>query len=152
MPLNPKLLAPCGLYCGVCSIYYADKHANNTLKQKLSKTYWCKPEEIECDGCLSDKRYFFCETCQIRACVQQKGIIGCHECVEWPCERIENYPYPLAKEYMLHSIPARKDRTDEEWVKWEEHNWICPACGTEAFRGARRCPACKTELPNILEK
>ena len=56
MKVNPELLAPCGLYCGVCSIYRADKQKNEKLKQKLAKAYWCKLEEIECDGCLSKNR------------------------------------------------------------------------------------------------
>jgi len=57
-----------------------------------------------------------------------------------------NYPFPLAKEFMLKSIPARQERIDEEWVQWEEENWTCKVCGTRAFRGARRCVECKTDL------
>ncbi len=149
--MNPKLLAPCGLYCGVCGIYYANKHGNEKLKQKLAKAYWCKPDQIACEGCLSDNKYFYCKSCKIRECVQKKGFRGCHECSEFPCEYITNYPYQLAKKFMLKSIPARKERTDAEWVAWEEQNWTCKACGAIAFRGAKRCPICKEPLPSILE-
>ena len=44
MSVNKNLLAPCGLYCGVCSIYYADKHNNEKMKQKLEKNYWVQLE------------------------------------------------------------------------------------------------------------
>lgn len=150
MKINPKLLAPCGLYCGVCGIFYADKHHDEPLKQKLAKAYWCKPEQIECDGCLSEKKYFFCQSCKIRNCVMEKGITGCHQCSDFPCDNIANYPFALAKQYMLKSIPARKERTDEEWVQWEETNWTCNACGARVFRGAKRCVKCKAELPSLL--
>lgn len=146
MKVNPNLLAPCGLYCGVCGIYYADKQENEILKQKLAKAYWCQPEQIKCDGCLSENKYFFCETCKIRSCVTEKGISGCHQCADFPCDNITNYPFPVAKEFMLKSIPARQERTDEEWVEWEENNWTCSSCGAKMFRGAKRCPNCKNEI------
>ncbi|MHA1263606.1 MAG: DUF3795 domain-containing protein [Candidatus Helarchaeota archaeon] len=148
MTFNPNLLAPCGLYCGVCAIYQADKQNNQRLKAKLAKAYWCKPEQIHCDGCLSstDNKYFYCKVCKIRDCVQSKAIPGCHKCEEWPCTKIQQYPYELAKTHMLQSIPARKVRSDAEWVAWEEKRWTCDNCGTIAFRGAKRCPHCKAPL------
>lgn len=150
--MNTNLLAPCGLYCGVCGIYYADKHNIEKLKQKLAEAYWTEPELIKCDGCLSGNKFVYCDDCKIRECIISKGISGCHECSEWPCDTVTNFPFPLAKEFMLISIPARRERTDEEWVEWEENNWICKECGTLAFRGARRCGKCKNEIPSILDK
>ncbi|NVM30660.1 MAG: DUF3795 domain-containing protein [Candidatus Helarchaeota archaeon] len=152
MSVNPNLLAPCGLYCGVCATYYADKHNNEKMKQKLAKAYFNKPEQIKCDGCLSDNKYLFCQSCSIRRCVKKKELSGCHECSDFPCRKINKFPFELAKKFMLISIPARKERTDEEWVAWEEKNWTCKECGTLAFRGAKRCPNCKIEMPNILQK
>ena len=152
LSVNPNLLAPCGLYCGVCAILYADKQGNEKMKQKLAKAYWCKPEQIQCDGCLSDNRYVFCEACKIRDCVTNKGIAGCHECAEWPCKLIEKFPFKLAKRFMKVSIPVWKEKSDAEWVKWEEANWTCKSCGTLAFRGAKRCPKCKTDIPSILKE
>ena len=29
MDINSNLLAPCGLYCGVCGVYYATRDKNN---------------------------------------------------------------------------------------------------------------------------
>jgi hypothetical protein len=31
MEINPKFLAPCGLYCGVCAVYYATKTTGSRL-------------------------------------------------------------------------------------------------------------------------
>lgn len=152
MSVNPNLLAPCGLYCGVCGIHYADKHEDEVLKQKLAKSYGVEPESIKCDGCLSDNKFAFCKLCPIRDCVITKEISGCHECSDWPCDKVTNFPFELAKKFMLKSIPARRERTDEEWVRWEENNWICKNCGALAFRGARRCRNCKNEIISLLDK
>ena len=51
MKVNRDQLAPCGLYCGVCGIYYADKHHDERLKAKLGEFYGFKPEMLKCDGC-----------------------------------------------------------------------------------------------------
>ncbi len=150
--VNIKLLAPCGLCCGVCGIYYADKNNIEKLKQKLAQSYLTEPEQIKCDGCSSDNKFVYCDSCLIRECVLSKGLSGCHQCTEWPCEKVTNFPFPLAGEYMLKSIPARRERTDKEWVEWEEHNWSCRECGTLAFRGARICGKCRKEIPSILRK
>ena len=46
MEINPNFLAPCGLYCGVCAVYYATKDENEKFKERLvgvykGKTPWC---------------------------------------------------------------------------------------------------------------
>jgi hypothetical protein len=51
-----KLAAPCGLYCGVCSIRIAHRDDNLKLKERLSAAYGVRPEEIRCEGCLSVSR------------------------------------------------------------------------------------------------
>jgi hypothetical protein len=141
--IEDELLAPCSLYCGVCGIFYADRKDDKKLKQKLANAYWTKSEKIECNGCFSDKRFFFCKKCKIRQCVQERGISGCHLCQEFPCEKIENYPFKLATEYMKISVPARKkSMNDKQWVEWEKNNWKCAACGEINFRGAKKCHNC----------
>ena len=151
MPVNPNLLAPCGLYCGVCAIYYADKHNDEKMKEKLAKVYFNTPDQIKCDGCLSDNLYPYCKSCSIRRCVTKRELAGCHECDDFPCRKVTKFPFELAKKYMMKSIPARKERTDEEWVAWEENHWTCKNCNTLNFRGANKCHNCKEEIPPILE-
>lgn len=149
--ITDRLLAPCGLYCGVCGIYYAYKNTNEHLKEKLADAYWTKPDSIECEGCLSDKRFFFCEKCKIRNCVLEKELSGCHECPAFPCDIIENYPYKLAVKFMKLSTPIRREYNDDnKWVQWEENNWKCKKCGWVNFRGAKRCHKCGNKLEPIL--
>ena len=80
MTVDKRLLAPCGLYCGVCSILIANRDNNQKFKERLAPVYGCSPEEIICRGCLSDELFGYCQTCTIRSCVLEKkyepGLLG----------------------------------------------------------------------------
>jgi len=143
MQTRQELLAPCGLYCGVCSILMAYRDKNEKFKDRLSTVYDCSPDEIVCEGCLSEVRFRYCETCSIRVCAMEKGYEGCHQCDQFPCSMIENFPMPLGKKVILRAIPAWRELGTEKWIQEEEKRYRCPHCGYELFRGARRCRSCK---------
>lgn len=143
---SDKLAAPCGLYCGVCGLYRAYKTNNQKLKEKLGGVYGIDPAAIVCEGCLSDVVLGFCKSCQVRNCALEKKLSGCHECDEFPCERVENFPFPEARDFMLSGTKRRRELGTEKWAAWQMAHFTCKKCGEVAFRGAKRCPACKSEL------
>lgn len=146
MTVNKDLLAPCGLYCGVCGVVIAHRDNNEKFKEKLSGVYGVTPEEIRCKGCKSNERFGFCELCPIRSCAEEKGYEGCHECDDFPCSMIEAFPLPVGKKVILRAIPQWREMGTEKWVEAEEARYICPDCGAKLFRGARRCRECKTPV------
>ncbi len=141
--MNEELLAPCGLYCGVCGVFLASRDNNQRLKERLAPAYGVSPEQIECKGCLSGDRFAYCESCSIRSCVSTKNYEGCHECEEFPCGLIQDFPVPTGKNVMLRAVPSRRELGTERWVEQEETRYICPHCGSKLFRGSRRCRSCK---------
>jgi predicted RNA-binding Zn-ribbon protein involved in translation (DUF1610 family) len=160
MKANPDFLAPCGLYCGVCAIYMAHRDNNQKFKQRLVDLYkggvpdkgtlpnsgQLSPEDIQCDGCLSDNRFMHCRQCEIRQCTQEKGLSGCHQCDRFPCEHIDHFPMTVGKKVILRAIPYRRRFGTEKWVQDEEARYTCPDCGNKVFRGAVRCNRCKAQL------
>ncbi len=48
MEINPKFLAPCGLYCGVCAVYYATKTTGSPIKGRVKRknTSPCKKIDL----------------------------------------------------------------------------------------------------------
>ncbi len=154
MGINPNLLAPCGLYCGVCGVYYAPRDKNEKLMELLVSFYQDRipnlenisTEDLQCEGCLSDKLSAFCKTCSIRDCTQKKGSAGCHECDDFPCELIENFPLPIGRKVCLRAIPYRRKFGTEKWVADEEARYVCPECDNKIFRGAKGCNRCKIPL------
>jgi hypothetical protein len=154
MEINPNLLAPCGLYCGVCGVYYATRDKNNKFLETLLNFYQDKMpglenvsiDDLKCEGCLSDQTSLFCRTCSIKDCTHKKGYAGCHECNEFPCEHIENFPMPVGKKVILRTIPYWRQEGTEKFVADEEARYVCPDCGNKIFRGAKRCNKCKIPL------
>ena len=145
--VKKELLAPCGLYCGVCRIYKGYKSNDLDFKKEVLSTL-NHPEtksvdDIACTGCLSNGIvYVFCQSCPIRDCIKNKGFEGCYQCDDFPCEIITNWSDPIDKKIILRSIPAWKELGTEKWVEQEEKRYQCPKCGNKLYHGVKKCNKC----------
>jgi hypothetical protein len=160
---NKDLMAPCGLYCGVCGVYIATRDKNEKFKEVLGKVYGSKPEDTECIGCMQpdppEKLYGFCRLCTIRQCVRLKGYYSCHQCDEWPCHQIANFGIATGRRVMQRAIPIWREKVAEhgdvkgsvEWARSECERYHCPHCGKPLFRGAQRCRNCKEDISDHLD-
>jgi hypothetical protein len=111
MAINPNLISPCGLYCGVCAIYIASRDNNNKLKERLVNLYKggtpgkgtlpnsdkLSAENIHCGGCLSDDLFMHCQRCEIRSCTKEKGYTGVTSAMISLAIILIIFPWPLAK-------------------------------------------------------
>ena len=157
------LMAPCGLYCGVCGVYIATRDRNEKFRAVMGNLYGTRPEETECLGCMQPdppgKLYGFCRQCGIRDCVRSKGLYSCHQCADWPCSLIENFVFATGVRVMKRTIPIWREKAaqlgDEEgsieWARSECERYHCPSCGEPLFRGAQRCRACKEPVADQLD-
>ncbi|MDR3557074.1 MAG: DUF3795 domain-containing protein [Syntrophobacteraceae bacterium] len=160
MTKKPEFAAPCGLYCGVCAIYIASRDNNLKFKERLVSLYKgeipgkgtlpgsenLSVEDIRCGGCLSDELFMHCRQCEIRDCTGKRGYEGCHECNEFPCRHIEDFPMTVGKKVILRAIPHWREVGTEKWMEDEEARHTCSQCGNKVFRGATRCNRCKAEM------
>jgi hypothetical protein len=142
--IRQELVAPCGLYCGVCGIYQATVTDNQKLKEKLAGFYHDTPDKIHCHGCLSDTVYWYCSSCPIKSCAVEKKLEGCHQCDQFPCENVEHFPVPEGKKNILRAVPEWRKLGTQEFIAAEEKRFSCPHCQTIFFRGARKCLNCGT--------
>ncbi len=145
-----ELMAPCGLYCGVCSIYMAHRDNNMKFKQVLLPVYKAfakSVDDIACTGCKSKGVVFpVCKRCSIKNCCMEKGIEGCFQCDDYPCKFINNFPMKVAQKVISRAIPAIKEMGIEKFIEQEEERYHCPKCGNPLFRGAKQCNKCKTPV------
>lgn len=160
---NRDLMAPCGLYCGACGVYIATRDNNLKFRNVMANLYNTKPEETRCLGCMQPdppkRLYAFCKECSIRSCVRSKGYYSCHQCDQWPCEMIENFPFATGVRVMKRTIPLWRAKVAEqgdqegsvEWARVECERYHCPDCGSPLFRGAQRCRVCKREVADQLD-
>jgi len=106
------MMSFCGLLCNECPTFLATRNDDDVMRTKTaehwSKEYKAKikPEDINCDGCLSDggKLFAHCRVCRIRSCGKAKGVENCAYCDEYPCEKLE----------LIHKMaPDARKRLDE---------------------------------------
>jgi DNA-directed RNA polymerase subunit RPC12/RpoP len=157
---HPEFNAPCGLYCGVCAIHIADRDNNLKLKEKLVRLYQgltagkgtlpnsqaLTVDDIRCQGCLSEVLFMHCRQCPIRDCALVRGYEGCHQCADFPCRHIDDFPMTVGKKVITRCVPYRREVGTEQWVLDEEARHHCPQCGHKVFRGAMKCNQCHTSL------
>ena len=159
---NKALMAPCGLYCGVCGVYIATRDKNKKFRSVMANLYKTKPAETECLGCMhpdSMKIYSACTVCAIRDCIKSKGFYSCHQCDEWPCRMIKEFPLATGSKVMKRTIPIWRAKVAEhgaekgcvEWAQAECNRYHCSSCGKPLFRGAQRCRACKKSVADELD-
>lgn len=160
MTANQAFASPCGLYCSVCAIHIAHRDNNEKLKQRLVSLYKggvpgkgtlpgsenLTTADIRCQGCLSEDRFMHCLQCDIRNCTLEKGYTGCHQCDEFPCQYIDEFPMAVGKKVILRSIPYRKKHGTVKWMQDEESRYTCSECGNTVFRGVVKCNQCKADL------
>ncbi len=160
---NRTLMAPCGLYCGTCAVYLAHRDRNEKFRAKIAAAYGSSPAETKCAGCMQpdppDCLFGFCRSCPIRECVRAKGYYSCHQCSDFPCPYIENFPIPVGRRVMPRAIAKWRECVAElgdhdgsvAWARSECERYHCPDCGHPLFRGAIRCRGCGQEVADRLD-
>jgi len=151
MKINPDHISPCGLYCGVCGIYHATQKNDQRFLKVFLRIYqslipgteYFTVDDLLCDGCHAGRRSFTCSSCKIRDCSKAKRYEGCHDCSDFPCDRINNFPIEIGKKVILRAIPYRREQGTEKWIIDEEKRYICPVCKSKLFRGVTRCRKCR---------
>jgi hypothetical protein len=91
-----EMIAYCGLECTKCPTFLATQNNDDAARAKTAVFYSekfgfnLKPEEINCDGCLSDggKLISYCQTCKIRECCRGRGLENCTVCEDQPCDKL----------------------------------------------------------------
>ncbi len=100
---------------------------------------------------MSDVKFGYCAVCPIRECATEKGYQGCHQCEDWPCTIVTEFPVEVGRAVMMRAILEWRELGTERWVEAETQRHRCPSCAEPQFRGARRCKRCGEELFPGLE-
>jgi hypothetical protein len=116
-----KLIAPCGMNCGICASYLARK--NDAKKEGIYKTY--------CTGCRSrNKKCAFLKShCKL---LTNKEVKYCYECPRFPCKRLIHLDKRYKTKYHMSEIAnlesIKKDGIEKFFIA-QEKIWKCPKCG-----------------------
>ena len=94
-----EMIAYCGLVCTSCPQFIATQNNDDIAREAAAKRIaekfglHFKPEEINCDGCLSSggRLIGFCTTCEVRTCGIEKSVGSCSDCREQPCDKLKKF-------------------------------------------------------------
>ena len=121
--MNEKLIAPCGMNCGICSAYLASKYAIRSRGLKMPYCLGCRPRDKKCA--------FLKKRCDL---LLNNQVGYCHECKDFPClalSHINERYKALYRMSMIENLMFIKEKGIKRFLEQEADKWKCPECGAE---------------------
>ena len=137
--MDKKLIAPCGMNCGVCREYLA-------YSRKIPKL---RGEVIHCSGCRERNKQcaYLKGHCVL---LREHKIDYCFECKEFPCKRLkkldERYRKKLWGVSFTQNLMEIKDKGIDEFLRHQEEEHRCPKCGGVISVHDRKCYDCMSAM------
>jgi hypothetical protein len=127
--LKLRLVAPCGIDCGLCIAFQRRKHP--------------------CPGCsrLDGKTHATKTACKLRKCETRRGRLCSSRCPSYPCTRLKRLDQRYRTRYgasMLENLTAIEERGVRAFVVSERERWPCAACGSLRCVHQGSCATCGT--------
>lgn len=89
-----NVVSLCGFRCDLCLAYRPNIESEPENAQVLSdgwQRYFgfrIPPEQIICDGCLSESETLLDSDCPVRPCARQLEVKNCAACDDYICEKL----------------------------------------------------------------
>ncbi len=140
---DKKLAAVCGLFCPACHVFIGT-HEEPAKLAMMAQRFQRPLEEMQCNGCRSAKRCFFCETrCTMAKCAAGKGMEFCGECADYPCKDLKEFQILVPHRIELwKSHSRRKEVGLETWYAEKIEQYSCPQCRTINSAYDLKCRKC----------
>lgn len=107
---SEKLIAPCGMNCGICRMHLREKNP--------------------CPGCrfIDPKKPKTRQSCKIKLCKKRKGEFCCN-CAEFPCDLLKRLDARYQKKYgmsEIENLKCIKEHGMKAFLANEEKKRVCP--------------------------
>jgi len=134
--METRIIAPCGMNCGICLAYLRDKNI--------------------CVGCWGEKKPKTTSrsNCVIKNCelLQQTDSKFCYECPKFPCIRLKQLDKRYRTKYhmsMLENLESIKNVGLEHFMDAEHDRWLCNTCGGSICVHIGFCLKCMSEAHSL---
>ncbi|HPU00774.1 MAG: DUF3795 domain-containing protein [Firmicutes bacterium] len=143
------LAGRCGLYCGACNIYRAQRD-DAAWRRRLARRFKCGVEELCCNGCRALTASCWGNRCEIIKCLGEKGLDSCYPCPErsGSCEKFGQ----LAAGYLDEGVDLNRNLAEmeekglEAWLVQATEKYSCRRCCGPLTVGRDRCHHCGAPL------
>lgn len=146
-----RLLSRCGIYCGACYVYRAERDGGEYLV-RVAEEQKVGPGEVHCLGCGGPpgEMWVNCRFCPVQGCLEEKGYGTCAECSEYASHSCEGYErladFCLRRGEDIRSSLALLSRDPEAWLREMGERWRCPSCGRPYSWYDGACHSCGADL------
>ena len=127
--INKRLIAPCGMNCGICMAYLREKN--------------------RCPGCRKSDigKAISVTNCRIKTCevFKNKRARFCFQCENLPCDRLKHLDRRYRTKYdmsMLENLSQIKQGGIETFLSAQLAKYRCPRCGGIVCVHNKRCYKC----------
>lgn len=136
-PIYNRLIAACGMNCGLCIGYLREK----------------KP----CGGCYKkddENKPEVCRSCSIVNCeLLAKNDSGfCYDCDKYPCARLKQLDKRYKTNYgmsMIENLDFVQKNGIEKFIAYEQERWTCKVCGSGVSVHRNYCLKCNADLKDL---
>lgn len=132
--MDRQLMAPCGMYCGLCSAYLAYLHQVPRQHGKFTYCMGCRPRDKQCS--------WLKKRCEL---VQKHTVQYCFECPSYPCTMLERAAESYRTKYGLdfvENLALIRDRGEDVLLGALEERYACERCGDLRSIHSGKCFAC----------
>ena len=134
--MNPEreLIAPCGMFCGVCSSYLAYSKQVPKKRGRISHCIGCRPRNKTCS--------FLKKRC--RPLLSWK-IRYCFECSTFPCRNLEHIDERYRRNYgmsFIDNLELIRSRGEKALLNALRDRLSCPKCGALKSVHSGKCFGC----------
>jgi hypothetical protein len=144
----PVMAAVCGLFCSACT-FFIGTHEDPARLERLAAAFGTGVDRLYCDGCHSERRLFYCATCHMFGCAQERGLASCGECPDSPCPELQAFVAERPHRADIYMDLARIAEIGQEaWIVEATTRYSCPECGTINSAYDLECRRCGREPSN----
>ena len=148
---DTQLLSRCGIYCGACYIYRAERDCGELIRE-VAKWQQVELEDVKCNGCFApdEEKWANCQKCYPRKCQKEKGLSFCHECDQfwdYSCERyrkLEEFCAKRGENTRQNMVKIMADQS--KWLEEQRAKWRCGSCGKTISWYEKTCHHCGKNL------
>jgi len=132
--VEEKMIAACGMNCSYCYAHHKKK----------------KP----CLGCrLSDEgKPEHCRKCKIKDCANEKNLLFCSECSDYPCvliKRLDKSYRTRYNESLVNNMKVINEKGMDYYLKFEKERFKCPECNGVLSIHHKICSECGKQFEVI---
>jgi len=128
--IEPRMIAPCGMNCGLCIGYLRDRRP--------------------CPGCNDPDDSFkpkHCVVCTLKTCEHHSAHAEalCVTCTSYPCARLRQLDRRYRSKYRMSVIENLEEVHRigvQGFVELERERWACPHCGALVSVHRTACLSC----------